>query len=321
MRVSVCIPTFNSAKYLRECIDSVLVQTYTDFELVISDDASTDNTRQIVDSYSDPRMRFERLDQNVGVAANLNHVASLARGAYIKLLCSDDWIERTCLEQQVAALERHPEAVMVTCGIRRIDAAGRILREVSRCPQEAMLRDADIVAGNLVYGNVIGLPSATLIRRECLMKAGPFSPAFPLTMDVELWLRLAALGPVGYLPEVLCRARTHPQAVTVTLRLTGASREDVRRMTDKMLATFQTTVLARRIGWGRVAASFLKQAWAGFRQGELKQPLAAIGEAFLVDPGFAGLAAFLAFFDTGILGLAADGSRKIGLRFGRTLHD
>jgi GT2 family glycosyltransferase len=321
MTVSVCVPTYNSAKYLRQCMESVLGQTYTDFELVISDDASVDSTYEIVRSCTDPRVRFHRLERNRGVAFNLNHAASLAQGKYVKFLCHDDLLEPSCLKNQVAMMERDAALIMVTSGICYIDAVGRTVREVSWCPSEATLRDVDIVAGNLVYGNIIGAPSAGLIRGESLKRAGPFSNAFPEVMDVEMWLRLAAQGPVGYLPEPLCRIRVHPQALTEKHRKAGIIREDLRRITDMMLRLVPTSSMARRVAWGRVAGSFLKQALAGLENGYVKWPLAAIGQAWRMDPAFAGLVLLQIFFRTGLLRLTADEKRRLRVGFGRTLHN
>jgi len=321
MTVSVCIPTYNSAKYLRECIESVLAQTWTDFELVVSDNASTDATCQIVRSYSDPRIRLHRIEPFVGIAGNFNHALGLARGKYVKFLCYDDRLEPTCLEKQVAMLERNPALVLVTCGLRRIDAAGQTRDEVSWCTQERVLNPGEVIAANLVYGNFIGLPSATLVRRESLTKAGPFSDQFPQMMDVEMYLRLIQQGPVGHIPESLCAYRLHAEAMTTRFRKTGVVRRDLRRLTEAMLRSVSPSWFARRVAWGRVAGSYLVQALFGIRHGYLGWPLAAVGQAFRMDPLFLGLAAFLAFFQTGLLGLTADQDRKLRIRTGRTLRD
>ncbi|MGA2629704.1 MAG: glycosyltransferase [Terriglobia bacterium] len=321
MTVSVCIPTFNSAQYLRECIESVLGQTYQDFDLIVSDNASTDATCDIVKSFSDARIRLHRLGQNMGMAFNFNHAASLARGQYIKFLCSDDLLDPACLAKQVAALDRNPQAVMVTTGLRFVDASGRTIRTVSWLASQRFLSYAEVVAGSLIYGNLVGPPSTVLIRKMALLKAGSFSEDLPQFLDVDMWLRLAALGPVGYLPEPLCGFRLHPQTMTMQLRKAGLARNDVLRETEAMLSSVTPSPLARRVAWGRVAGSFLKQALAGFTHGYVKWPLAAVWEALRIDPGFFWLAIFLALFQTGLLGLEADEDRRVRVRRGKTLHN
>jgi glycosyltransferase involved in cell wall biosynthesis len=319
MRVSVCIPTFNAAKYLRECIESVLAQTYRDFELLISDDGSTDHTCEIAASIRDPRIRVCRLDRNMGMPYNFNNAVNLSRGTYIKLLCYDDLLDPTSLEKQVDLLDRRPEVVMVTSGLHYMDEAGRALRRVSYFSRETVASEVEIIAGTLVYGNVVGSPSAVLIRRESLLRAGPFSEEFPQVMDVEMWLRLAALGPVGYIPEPLCSYRLHPEAMTVTHRKVGRIRSDVVRITEMMLARVDTSPWARRVCWGRVAGSFLKQALFGLRHGYVRWPLEAIGQAVSIDPGFAGLGMFQLLFRPGLLGLHIREGRALEVRPGRTL--
>ncbi len=320
MTVSVCIPTYNSAKYIRECIESVLAQSYTEFELVVSDDASTDNTLDIVQSYTHPRVRIHRLEHNMGLAFNLNHAASLAQGKYLKFLCHDDLLEPRCLETQVATMERNAALSMMTSSVRYIDSAGRTAKQVSRLPQEVTLREIDVVAGNLLYGNVVGALSAVLIRRECLEKAGPFSAAFPESMDIEMWLRLSKQGPVGYLPEPLCRIRLHPETLTAKQRKQGVIRDDMRRITDAMLRLVQASFLVRRVAWGRAAGSFLKQALAGAGDGHVRWPLEAVWQAMRMDPACAGLIVYLVFFRTGILRLAAGEGGTLGIRFGKTFR-
>jgi len=321
MTVSVCIPTYNSAKYLRECIASVLAQTFADFEVIVSDNASTDSTCEIVRSFSDPRIALHRLEPFVGMAGNFNHALTLAKGKYIKFLCYDDLIDPACLEKQVSMLKQDSSLVLVTSGLRCVDAARQTVREVAWCAKETILRDVDVITANLVYGNFIGLPSAALIRRESLVKAGTFSEAFPQMMDVEMYLRLIRQGSVGYLPDRLCAQRLHLQAMTTTYRKTGVVRRDMRLLTESMLRSVSPTWWARRVAWGRVAGSFLSQAMSGLRHGYLKWPLVAAGQAFLIDPFFLGLAAFMTLFQTGLLGLAAEGDRRLHVRTGRTLGE
>ena len=93
MKVSVCIPTYNSAAYLAECIQSVLAQRDVDFEIVISDNASDDSTWDIINSFSDPRIRASRCAKNEGMAANFNRVLQQAHGEYVKVLCSNDVLD------------------------------------------------------------------------------------------------------------------------------------------------------------------------------------------------------------------------------------
>lgn len=201
-----------------------------------------------------------------------------------------------------------------------MDAAGRTIGVVAWFPEDRVLSGAEIVAANLAYGNTIGIPSAVLIRREALRRAGPFAEDFPQMMDVEMWLRLAALGPVAYLREPLCGFRIHPGAMTSEQRKLGLIRKDLVRITKMMLRKVPPSWLARRLAWGRVAGSFLKQALAGLRHGFLKWPLVALGQAFGMDPAFAGLLLFQALLRPGICGFAVGPGPSLKVGWGRTLR-
>lgn len=319
MKVSVCIPTYNAAEYLRECMESVLAQSYQEIEIVVSDDASTDSTCDIVRSFSDSRIRLHRMDRNRGLAFNFNHAVSLGSGPYVKLLCHDDLLDPACLAKQVDMLERARHAVMVTSGFRTVDVSSRTIRTICPLTSRSFLSYAEVVAGSLIYGNFVGPPSAVLMRRTALLRAGPFSQDFPELLDFELWLRLAALGPVGYLPEPLSALRLHPHTVSIQQRKSGANRQDVLQITKIMLGSVAPGSLARRVAWGRVAGSFVNQALTGLRYGYVKWPFTAFWQALGIDPGFFGLAMFLALFQTGILGFESDDNRRLKIRRGRTL--
>ncbi|HEV2348452.1 MAG TPA: glycosyltransferase [Terriglobia bacterium] len=321
MKVSVCIPTYNASEYLRECIESVLSQTFKNIEIIVSDNASTDSTCEIVRSYSDPRIQLYRLDRNEGMAFNFNHAGSLAHGEYVKFLCADDLLEPACVEKQAELLDRHPEIIIASAGVHFIDPAGRRLRTHCWVSRETVLNQADVIARNLVYGNVIGNPSAVLIRRKGLLKAGPFSANLPQGIDVEMWLRLMDLGPVGFLPEPLCGFRLHQEAMTERLRKEGLIRQDVLRVTQMMLGRVTPSLAARRACWGRVAGSYLKQMMAGLRSGHLRWPLAALWQAFRIDPAFAGLMIHLFLLRPGLVGLRVQGSSSLKLRLGSTLRE
>ena len=103
--VSVCVPMFNGERYLRECIESILVQTYTDFELLLVDDGSTDDTRRIAESYArtDTRIRLNGNTENLGLVENWNHCIALARADWIKFVFQDDTIHPECLARMLAA--------------------------------------------------------------------------------------------------------------------------------------------------------------------------------------------------------------------------
>src|SRR5581483_10555784 len=120
MKISVCIPTFNGAAYIKKCLDSLLEQNQPEFEVVVSDNASEDGTWDIVRSFRDQRIRAFRSDRNVGMANNFNRALQECRGEYVKVLCADDVIEPDALKMQADFLDAHPEIAMSTGATRLI---------------------------------------------------------------------------------------------------------------------------------------------------------------------------------------------------------
>jgi len=320
MTLSVCIPTYNSAAYLRECIESVLTQTYQDFELIISDNCSTDRTWEIAQSYSDPRIGRTRADQNRGMAHNFNQAVGMARGEYLKILCSDDVLHPRALEWQAKFLDEHRDAVLVTCARQFIDAQGRDLQIVRWFSRDVVLRGVDLKIVTLLYGNVIGEPSATLSRREAIVRAGPFMDGLSTAIDLEMWLRVLNQGSAGYLSSPLCSIRQHPRMMSHEYRREGHVQDAVLRLTTDLLDTMQTGPLVRTVGFGRLAGAFAKHALYGFGHGSFRGPLSTLWRAFKLDPGFLGLLIYLMLFRPGILGLAADERGRTRVHAGGTLR-
>lgn len=195
-RVSVCIPAWCGGSFLEAAVQSVLAQTWIDFELLVIDDCSPDNTPELIAPYtSDPRLKFIRNEKNLGPQGNWNRCLTEARGEYIKILPHDDLISPDCLARQVAALDAHPNTVLAFSSRHIIGKADKPLF-VKRTPwatgpvtaREALRKC--IRAGT----NVIGEPGAVLFRRNTAHKAGPFDASIPYVLDLDYWTRLLAHG-------------------------------------------------------------------------------------------------------------------------------
>src|SRR5262249_23770783 len=133
-KVTAVIPVYNREKYVRDAIDSILAQTFTDFELLVIDDGSTDKSRDVVCSYRDPRVRLVCNETNEGIPKTRNKGIHLARGEYLAFLDSDDWACPERFAKQVEFLDRHPEYAVVSAWIEWADEAGRSLKRVKRKP-------------------------------------------------------------------------------------------------------------------------------------------------------------------------------------------
>jgi glycosyltransferase involved in cell wall biosynthesis len=218
--VSVCIPVYNTERFIADAVRSALSQTYRDLEIVIVDNASTDTTPQILASFTDPRIRLFRNDENIGAAGNFNRAVSLARGRYLKVLCADDVLYPSCLEQQVAIFEAdaRAEIAMVGCARDIIDDRGkRWLRR--RFPGRAGWIDGGAAISMTVRRgtNIFGEPAAILVRTEAARAAGAFDPRYGFCLDLDLWCRLLRDGGFYMIDETLCGFRVSSQSWSASL--------------------------------------------------------------------------------------------------------
>ncbi len=207
-RVSVCIPTYNHASYIGAAIESVLKQTLQDFEIVITDNASPDDTIEVVAGYAahDPRIRYIRNPSNLGMVGNWNLCLSLARAEYVKFLCSDDLLEPDCLAVLSELLDRYPSAALASCA-RGIVTGSEYSSYLAYSGQEEFVRGAECIRNMLIKGNIVGEPTAVLFRRA-LARRG-YDAEYAQLTDMELWLHLLEQGDFAFSPQVLCLYRQH----------------------------------------------------------------------------------------------------------------
>ncbi|MFQ5664818.1 MAG: glycosyltransferase family 2 protein [Candidatus Binatia bacterium] len=196
------IPVYNRERYVADAIDSILVQTFTDFELLVIDDGSTDATREIVRSYRDRRIRLVCNTANLGIPRTRNAGIELARGEYLAFLDSDDCAYPERLAKQVAFLDRHREYAAVGAWIRRMDEQGRSLRRVKRKPIAA-----DDIAAERLFRSCLE-NSASMARTAVIRQYGHHEE-YDLGSDFDLWVRIVADHKLATLPEVLVRRRMH----------------------------------------------------------------------------------------------------------------
>lgn len=207
-KVSVCIPVYNGGPFLGPAVASVLNQTFTDFELRICDDASTDGSWDLATALKDPRVIVSRNTCNLGPEANWNRCLEGARGAYLKLFHQDDLLEPECLAQQVAVLDVAPGAVLTFCRRRIIDPAGRELMTRGAGWSQAAISGRQLFRRCLWSGtNPVGEPSAVLFRRDAWIAVGRFNGVEPYLIDLDYWFRLMDHGSALYQDEPLASFR------------------------------------------------------------------------------------------------------------------
>ncbi|MCW5875583.1 MAG: glycosyltransferase family 2 protein [Anaerolineales bacterium] len=203
--VSVVIPTRNRANYILQAVDSVFAQTFTDYEIVVVDDGSTDKTREILQPLVDQKRIRYVLQEPIGVSAARNHGVRVARAGFIAFLDSDDLFLPTKLEKQMALFSQNPELGFVHCWYSKFTDQGEDLgvRDTSRFqgwlyPQ--ILKEWDVM---------IAMP-CMLASKDVLLEVGGFDEDIPWAEDLALRRRIMRKYPVGLVPEVLVRVRVHP---------------------------------------------------------------------------------------------------------------
>lgn len=222
-RVTLAIPTWNGAAFLAETLASALGQTLREIEVLVADDASSDQGLAIARSFDDPRLRVTSATRRLGIPAHWNRCLAEARAEQVLLLCQDDLLDPRALERLAAALEACPGA-SVAFGRREIrhedsalplrgDTYARVL-EAFYASFRDRLTGLELVEGILARGadptvNLVGEPSFVLLRREALRRSGGFDPALRQLVDWDLWLRLARLGPLAFVDARLGVFRVH----------------------------------------------------------------------------------------------------------------
>ncbi len=209
-RVSVVIPAYNSVAFIDATVRSILGQTFTDFELVVSDHSSTDGTWEALQPFAtDPRVRLSRLSSGGGAPANFNAVTDLATGEFVKLVCGDDLLSSDCLAEQVAALDDHPAAVMATSPRDVIDATGAlVLRSHGLAGLRGEVNGADAIRKTVLAGtNIFGEPASVLFRRAVLVDVGGWDARFPYLIDQATYCAVLLRGNLVAVPRPLAAFR------------------------------------------------------------------------------------------------------------------
>ena len=201
--VSVVIPTHNASRYIVDALESVFSQTYQDFEIIVVDDASSDDTEEVLKSYADRVVYIKQSHAGSAVARNRGLLRS--SGKYIAFLDADDLWLPSKLEKQVDLAEQHPEAVLVYTDFNRTESVSESLDSglARRKEREIGKEFRSMLRQNFLH------TSSVLIRRNALADAGLFDPQLINAQDWDLWVRLADIGSFVFVDEILTHYRLH----------------------------------------------------------------------------------------------------------------
>jgi glycosyltransferase involved in cell wall biosynthesis len=248
--VSVLMSCYNAGRWLHEAIDSVLAQTFENFEFILVDDGSTDETWNIIQSY---RARDERIvaisKKNTGLPDSLNVGIAKARGAWIARLDADDLCEPTRLEEQASFVHKHPEVVLLGTGCVEIDEQGRVKKKhIYPSGHRRLVR-------HLVRLQRFFPHSSAFYRADVVKQVGGYNIRFSNTDDLWLWLELLLRGKIACLPKSLVRIRTHSGQISNE----NSGRRQVRDGRAVIACHF-----LRKAGCGDPSVDASANEWIGF---------------------------------------------------------
>lgn len=206
--ISVIMPVYNTEQYLRFALDSLLRQTFTNFEVIAVNDASTDDSSRILREYAqqDARIHIVTHTKNKGIVATMNEAIGLSKGEYLARMDADDIAMPSRFAEQVAILQHHPKVVLVAGVFEIIDEVGEYLyREVLPADDRDIKRSM-YIRNPMAHGS-------TMFRKSAFVAAGPYTDHFGPTEDYELWSRLAQHGEFRALETTLYRWRVNLQGI------------------------------------------------------------------------------------------------------------
>ncbi len=206
-KVSVLLSVYNGIPYIEEAIDSILSQDFNDFELLIIDDASKDNTACTIKMYSDKRIRFFENADNIGLTNNLNYLACQAKAPLLARQDADDISHPNRLGLQYELMSQQPDLSLLGTNVQVINAKGDVY-------EEWFLPDDDMTIRERLQSSNIFCHGSTMFRKHAFEKAGAYRQAFRYSQDYDLWLRLAKIGRLAMIPKPLYKLRRHNSNIT-----------------------------------------------------------------------------------------------------------
>ena len=253
---------YNAALTIEESVRSVLGQAFTDYELVLVDNCSTDESLSIVKRLADPRIRIFALDKNHGRTPALNIALNNARGQYIAILDTDDTSTSDRLQLQVDCLDQNSDLVLVATWYRNVDSSGKLINEV-KTPTEHL----DVIrrlASNCPFMN-----SAVMFRAESIRVLGGYDETFAYSQDLALWLGLATLGKFKILPKFLTNIRLTPNSLTNLPSYGFARTHDAYVLYKRAQGLEGLRVIDRLRGQRTIGLYGLLYAWRSLRAGNI----------------------------------------------------
>ena len=270
--ISVVMPVYNAGNYLEMAVDSILNQTFTEFEFLVIDDGSSDESPAIMRRYQelDSRIRFsQRPHENGNYVTALNHLIEIARGEFVARMDADDISSPERFDRQVAYLRAHPKVVAVSSWHLCVDNELCPIREM--CTEETHKR---IDEAHMRAESAQMCHSAAMIRTDAIRRVNGYRADYCSAEDFDLWLRLAEIGSLANLPEFLLTYRLHGQSVGATRHaiqqsIVQQAVRDARLRRGLPVATLQDAPVAAASPT-RPSEVFCKWGWWALQAGHLR---------------------------------------------------
>lgn len=251
-RVSVIVCTYNRASFIPQAIDSIIGQSYTNLEIIIIDDASDDNTEEIINRYinNHSNIYYYRNENNLGIANSRNKAISLAKGEYIAPLDSDDfWMDRDKLKKQVEFLDANPDYALLGGGIMHVDANSRPVKKVLFPVYDSLIR-------NIILQFNPFAQSTLLFRKDVVLECGGYSTEYKVCDDYDLWMKIGLKYKFTNIPQVLAGYRVHGGNITHTKRLTTA--KEILEIVKKYAPHYKRRYIGIMKAYLRIILSYFK---------------------------------------------------------------
>lgn len=212
--ISIILPVYNGERYLQQAIDSVLSQSYQDYELILWNDDSTDGSSEILAQCKDERVRSFSNDRNIGLFGTLNLAIAEARGDLLRLFSQDDVLKPNCLEAEGRFHAQHPEVAMAHSLYDVINESGAVIIP-SRRPEQPPVFSPEFAAQMMFYyGCLPGNISNVSLKRSVFDRVGPFREDLVIAGDFEMWVRIAGEHMLGYIDKSLLFVRAHREQLS-----------------------------------------------------------------------------------------------------------
>ncbi|MBM3949534.1 MAG: glycosyltransferase [SAR202 cluster bacterium] len=275
--LTVIMTVRNGEPYVREAVQSILGQTYSDFEFVIVNNGSTDNSTEIVRSFRDPRVRLICLKRNIGRPQALNLALGEARGKYVAVQDADDVSLPTRLEKQMTYLVKHPEVILLGTWIQLIDENGKVFDQ-RRFPTDVLeIKDSIVYANTFAHSSVV-------YRLEHTKEACAYPVDHPYSHDYFLWLRLCSRYSVANLPEELVYIRIHGAQAGKVKNFKATKSRDILRGFCSARSCSHPSKRLRANNGRTVARAMLDYAEALYEEGSRAAALGTMASAVVQHP-------------------------------------